>query len=197
MFKYFTPRIQSKAEQNTFRLKPVWLVPVIVRHYRISRMWYRLTTKRTIKRKMTVRYEKWEEACATACLKSIFLHENLAKCVFGERNGEFLHTRIECLAGKLNVLSWMASVDPFREVEEISWEIQKEVPKPWRNVHCWNIRKIFKVHKHYSQCLRFSPWSGNRKIGSMSVSERLHTHVSPDNKLGLMLDQGRGRGEVA
>lgn len=39
--------------------------------------------------------------------------------------------------------------------------------------------------------------SGNRKIGSISVSERLHTHVSPDNKLGLMLDQGRGRGEVA
>ena len=49
---------------------------------------------------MTARCEKWEEACAPACLKSIFLHENLAKCVFGERNGEFLHTRIECLAGK-------------------------------------------------------------------------------------------------
>ena len=111
LFKYFTPRIQSKAEQNTFRLKPVWLVPVIVRHYRISRMWYRLTTKRTIKRKMTVRCEKWGEACATACLKSIFLHENLAKCVFGERNEEFLHTRIECLTGKCAFLAGIS--DPL------------------------------------------------------------------------------------
>ena len=31
----------------------------------------------------------------------------------------------------------------------------------------------------------------------MSVSEKLHTHLSLDNKLGLMLDWGRGRGEVA
>ena len=49
---------------------------------------------------MTARCEKWEEACAPAYLKLIFLHENLAKYVFGERNGEFLHTRIEYLAGK-------------------------------------------------------------------------------------------------
>ena len=28
----------------------------------------------------------------------------------------------------------------------------------------------------------------------MSVSERLHTHVSPDNKLGLIFGSGEGKG---